>query len=63
MIPNTMLAMSAWEAVLHGRLQQEVLQKKMNSTHAQASLLTVVRTDMSKTAEVVAQGETVRDQV
>ena len=62
MIPNMMLVMSVWVEVLHGRLLQ-VLRKKMSSTHARASLLTVVKTDMSKIAEVVAQGEIVKDQV
>ena len=57
--------MSVWEEVSHGRLQQEMVPqgKKMISTHARAALLTVVQTDMSKKVEVVAQGETVRDQV
>ena len=65
MILNTMLAMSVWEQVLHGRLQPEVVpqNKKMSSTHARASLLTVVRTDMNRGVEVVAQGGIVRDQV
>ena len=60
-----MLAMSVWEQVLHGRLQQETVpqSKKMISTHAGAMVRTAAKTDMSKTVAVAAQEEIVRDQV